>query len=448
MEPALSAIDRLLALGGELTTRRKFDLAHMRVLLEALGDPQRRFPSVLIAGTNGKGSTAATLASILRAAGYRTGLYTSPHLERLNERIRVGDELIANADLARHFTNVEAAAQQLVADSSLPYPPSFFEAMTAVAFLAFAESRVDIAVLEVGIGGRLAATNVVDPILSILTDISLDHTEWLGGTIAEIAREKAGILRSGGLMVTLPQHPAANQVIGEVAVPLGVQAVSAVEYLPMRGTEAVPRNRYTLSLPEGILGGGSLEVDSPLAGSHQQRNLALAIAAAVALSHKRGFTIEKHAIEAGIRNTAWPGRLQLLHAPSRTQANAPVLLDAAHNPEGAWALRSALSALAVSGPTTLVFGCMADKAVDDLARILFTAVDAVVLTKAATGRAAEPERLAEAARQTGIAHRLIVPASKALEAALESTSREGLVVVAGSIALLGECMACLREWTE
>ena len=217
-----AALDQLNAMAPELFTRpgqprRKFSLDQVRTLLAALGNPHLLFRSVLIAGTNGKGSTAATLASILTESGLKTGLYTSPHLERVNERIRVDRTLIEDDDFARHFFRVSDAGEELVSNGSLPQLPSFFECLTALAFLYFAEAAVDIAVLEVGMGGRLDATNVVEPLLSIITDISLDHMEWLGSTVAQIAREKAGILRRGGTMVTLPQHPEANQVLGEVA---------------------------------------------------------------------------------------------------------------------------------------------------------------------------------------------------------------------------------------
>ena len=188
-----AAVDGLFALAGELHSapgggRRKFDLAAMRVLMEALGSPQQRFRSVLIAGTNGKGSTASTLASILRTGGYRVGLYTSPHLIRVNERIRINGQDISDDDFASYYFRVDDCARKLVADGRLQWHPSFFETMTALAFLEFAEREVDIAVLEVGMGGRLDATNIVEPMVSVITDISLDHTEWLGGTIAEIAR--------------------------------------------------------------------------------------------------------------------------------------------------------------------------------------------------------------------------------------------------------------------
>ena len=290
-----SAVDHLYALGHELAPalaptlsptagqapRRKFDLAHMRALMAALGDPQNTFPSVLIAGTNGKGSTAATLSSILTAAGYRTALYTSPHLTRVNERIRIDSTQISDEDFARLYFQVDDTANRLVAEGALPHHPSFFEVLTALAFLYFAATpdrvphssqshrdewetdtssrvphssqshrdewetgvpAVDIAVLEVGLGGRLDATNIVDPLLSIITDIALDHQDYLGNTIAEITREKAGILRPNGILITLPQHPEANQAIGEAAATLNLTAISAAPFIPPT-TPTAPQNR-------------------------------------------------------------------------------------------------------------------------------------------------------------------------------------------------------------
>src|SRR5207248_2072199 len=200
-----TAIERIYALGHELaqTPSHKFDLAHMRVLLAALQHPETRYPSVLVAGTNGKGSTAATLASILQASGLRVGLYTSPHLIRINERIRVNCEQISDDDFAMLHDVVDRTAERLVEDGELPWHPSFFEMLTAIAFEYFATSKVEIAVLEVGMGGRLDATNVAEPLVSVITDISLDHQKFLGNTIAEIAREKVGIIRPNGVVVTL-----------------------------------------------------------------------------------------------------------------------------------------------------------------------------------------------------------------------------------------------------
>ena len=229
-----SAVDQLYALGHELhaTPSHKFDLAYVREMLAALGNPERRFPSVLIAGTNGKGSTAATLSSILHLAGYTTALYTSPHLIRINERIRVNGEPVSDDEFSQIYDRVERAAQQLLQAEKLPWHPSFFEMLTVMAFEYFAGSGVDIAVLEVGMGGRLDATNVVDPIISVIADISLDHQKYLGNTIAEIAREKAGIVREQGIVVTLPQHPEANDVIGNAILDRHATGVSAVKYTP------------------------------------------------------------------------------------------------------------------------------------------------------------------------------------------------------------------------
>src|SRR5438552_18274530 len=204
----------------------------MRVLLAALENPDRRSSGVLIAGTNGKGSTAATLASILGASGLRTGLYTSPHLVRINERIRINGDEISDDDFALLHDVVDRTAERLVDEGELPWHPSFFEMLTTMAFEYFARRKVEIAVLEVGMGGRLDATNVIEPRVSVITDISLDHQKFLGNTVSEIAGEKAGIVRPGGVVVTLPQPPQANDVIGRSIMDLGARAVSAVPYVP------------------------------------------------------------------------------------------------------------------------------------------------------------------------------------------------------------------------
>ena len=447
-----AAVDHLHALTQELAPgtsapRRKFDLAHMRILAHALGDPQTKFPSILIAGTNGKGSTAATLATILTAAGYRTGLYTSPHLTRVTERIRASSPPshegvistersewrdpristeapgaseegvistgakrsgetpalafvfpsnleprtsnlleIPEPTFARLYFQVDDAARALVTAGDLPHHPSFFEALTALAFLYFAEIQVDIAVLEVGMGGRLDATNIVEPLLSVITDIALDHQDYLGHTLPEIAREKAGILRAGGTLITLPQHPEANQAIGEAAVALNVRGINAADYLPGRAPfptqEGVistgarsaqwrdPRisssplapNHYDLTLNHE-----PLRVRSPLAGQHQQRNIALAIAAAVELRNTKSYNIANSAMEQGIAATQWPGRLEFL-APN-------LLLDVAHNPAGAWTLRAAIATLPEDQPRTLIFSCLRDKDLREMAQILFPLFD-------------------------------------------------------------------------
>ena len=429
-----AAIDQLNAMTPELyakagQARRKFSLQEVRILLGALGDPQQSFPAVLIAGTNGKGSTAATLSSILTEAGLRTGLYTSPHLERPNERIRVGRAEIADGDFARFFFLVLDESDRLVRQGQLPQMPSFFEMLTALAFLYFAESKAEIAVLEVGMGGRLDATNVVEPLLSIVTDISLDHMEWLGPTIAAIAREKAGILRAGGTMITLPQHPEANQVLGEMATELDVRGVSAVPYLP--ASEA--KGPYTV---EAL--GATVTVDSPLKGAHQQRNAALAIAAAVELAARHGFRVGPAAIEEGIRRTQWPGRLERI-----TGESVEWVLDVAHNPAGAWALRAGLrSILEEGGPKILIFSCLRDKPIAEMAQILFPLFERVIVTPIHAARAAAAEDLLATAKATGTAATAAESVREALSMAQEDAAG-GVVVVSGSVYLVGEARAML-----
>ena len=441
-----AAIEDLYSLAGELQTipgkpRRKFDLAEMRTLTEALGHPEQKFASILVAGTNGKGSTSATLASILATAGYRTGLYTSPHLTRVNERIRIAGEIISDDDFAALYFKVDDCARLLVNEGKLAAHPSFFEAMTALAFLAFAEKSIEIAVLEVGMGGRLDATNIVDPLLSVITDIALDHTEWLGPTITDIAREKAGILRQNGTLITLPQHPEANQAIGEAAVALNVHGINAANYMPAPNESG---NTYPLTLM-----GEEIIIDSPLTGAHQQRNIALAIAAAVELSNNnsykseisnsRSYNIKPIHIAQGIRNTQWPGRLERFHNPD-------VLLDVAHNPAGAWALRSALSHLSPEPKQiTAVFGCLKDKAIAEMAQILFPIFDEVVLTEVASPRTASLEEMQAAAQATGAKTSTAENAAEALRQAIAATPKDGLVVITGSVYLIGEIRPLLKH---
>ncbi|MGH9555984.1 MAG: bifunctional folylpolyglutamate synthase/dihydrofolate synthase, partial [Terriglobales bacterium] len=391
MSSYADSVAQLLALGHELhaTPAHKFDLANMRVLLDALGHPERRFASVLIAGTNGKGSTAATLASILVAAGHPTGLYTSPHLRRVNERLQVNGEEIADDAFAAIHQRVEQAATRLVRAGNLPWHPSFFEMLTAMAFCHFAEAGVRIAVLEVGMGGRLDATNVVEPVVSVITDVALDHQKYLGNTIAEIAHEKAGIIRERGVVVTLPQHPQANDVIGNTILERYARGVSAVPYVPPVSPGA---GGMTGSYPLEVMG-QTIAVDSPLIGRHQLRNVALAIAAAVELN-AAGFALTARDIERGIRETRWRGRFQRIAA---TAGSPEYVLDAAHNPSGAWALRSTLSERFAERPITLVFGAMRDPAIAEMAEVLCPLAAHVHATPAATPRSATPEAVRDAA---------------------------------------------------
>jgi dihydrofolate synthase/folylpolyglutamate synthase len=439
------AVESLYARGHELAhaaagaadiPHRKFNLAQMRSLMAALGQPETRFPSVLVAGTNGKGSTSAMLASILRVAGYRAGLYTSPHLSRINERVQINGTTISDDDFARLYFRVDETGAQLVRQGSLPQHPSFFETMTAVAFLYFAEHGIDLAVLEVGMGGRLDATNIVEPLVSVITDISLDHTEWLGTTIDAIAREKAGILRKNGVLVILPQHPDANRAIGEVAVALGVKATSAVPYMPPgRSAGEDPVGPYSVTIA-----GESVELLPGLVGTHQHRNAALAVAAACELCNNNSYNIRASHIAEGIRSARWPGRLELF---SKTDAHPAVLLDVAHNPAGAWTLRSALSnwAAVARTPRTLLFGCLRDKAFEEMAKILFPVFDRVILTTVHSPRTAALQSLETVARSLGVEPESVTSPSAGMELAQRQTPPDGLIVCAGSVYLIG----ALRE---
>jgi dihydrofolate synthase / folylpolyglutamate synthase len=437
------------ALGHELasTPSQKFDLAHMRVLLDALENPERKFPAVLIAGTNGKGSTAATLASILQASGYKTGLYTSPHLVRINERIRINGSAIADDDFAGIHDLVDRTAERLVTENELPWHPSFFEMLTAIAFEYFVREKVDIAVLEVGMGGRLDATNVVEPRVSVITDISLDHQKFLGDTIREIAREKAGIVRPNGVVVTLPQTADANDVIGNTILDAGAKAVSAVQYVPPVSPNSpqylVPGTRdkaaYVSRYPLLVMG-TQIEVETPLVGRHQLRNLALAMATAEELTHQGFAAITAASIERGIRETRWPGRFQVVPA---TVDYPEVVLDVAHNPAGAWALRSTLSATYQERPMIFVFGAMRDKAVSEMAEILFPLAACVSVTHADNPRSATPAEIREAARRVAVEIDEAPDVPAALAKARLAAGSRGLVVVTGSIYIVGDAMRAL-----
>jgi dihydrofolate synthase/folylpolyglutamate synthase len=467
-----TAVERMYALGHELaqTPSHKFDPAHMRVLLGALENPERRFPSVLIAGTNGKGSTAATLASILRAAGLRTALYTSPHLVRINERIRINGEDIADEQFALLHDVVERTAERLIEDGELPWHPSFFEMLTAIAFEYFTTSKVDIAVLEVGMGGRLDATNVVKPLVSVITDISLDHEKFLGSTIAEIAREKAGIIHKNGVVITLPQSPEANNVLGNTVLEMNARAVSAVPYVPPVSPKAesyFPRKALTTEDAENTkeivsryplsVMGKQIQVETTLVGRHQLRNLALAVAAAEELS-TQGFAITAEAIAGGIRETRWPGRFQVIPATGNTPE---FVLDVAHNPAGAWALRSTLSSLYEDRRIIFVFGAMRDKAVREITEILFPLGERVIATMADNPRSATPEEIREAGARTGAEIETAVDVPSAIERAQvialsgrnvrptrnvqpPTASADAVVVVTGSIYVVGEVMKALQ----
>lgn len=438
-----SAVNNLLALGHELASNRKFDLAHMRQLAAALGNPQRRLQSVLIAGTNGKGSTAATLASIVEASGYRTGLYTSPHLQCVNERMQINHEPISDAEFAVIYDRVETTAQELVKSGKLPWHPSFFEMLTAMMFEFFASTGVELAVLEVGLGGRLDATNISDPCISVITDIDLDHQNFLGNTLPEIAREKAGIIRAQGTVVLLPQHPLVNETLGKEIMDRNAHAISAVKHMPSM-TPAADDHGASQPAATGfplLVMGEEIMVDFPLRGRHQLRNLALAITIAEQLN-QCGFRITPRHVEEGIRATRWPARFQVLPPE---EGFPEVVLDVAHNPAGAWALRSALSTYYEGRSLTFVFGAMRDKAIREIAGILFPLADRVLATHADNPRAATPQEIVElgAPSQTEILTEASV--ASALDRARMLAGSKGVIVITGSIYIVGAALGILAQ---
>jgi dihydrofolate synthase/folylpolyglutamate synthase len=402
----------------------RLGLEPLQGLLERLGNPERGLVAVLIAGTNGKGSTAAMLASVARAAGLRTGLYTSPHLQRVEERIRIDGEPIDSALLAAALERVLAAVRHAGLET-----PTYFEAATAAAFLLFAEARIELAVLEVGLGGRLDATNLSQPIVSVVTPIALDHTEWLGETLAAVAREKAGVMRAGRPAVLGPQEPEAERALLGAAREIGARPVDARE-----------RARVLAVAPRGLAGSrfeveldaARLEIDLPLAGEHQVENAAVAIAAAATLAGEGFPALDAGAIRRGLAAVRWPGRLESLTLPG---GRATVLLDAAHNPHGVAALARFLAGL--GRRFVLVFGALADK---DFARMLAPLAanaSAVVLTRPESPRALDPARL-RALLADPAGARLEPDPALALTTALglADTSGVDLVVVAGSIYLI------------
>jgi dihydrofolate synthase/folylpolyglutamate synthase len=378
----------------------------IRTALARVGDPQRALRFVHLAGTNGKGSTAAFTESVLRAAGLRTGLYTSPHLHRFTERIRIDGRELAQAEAAALAERVLAATPEA----------TFFEVATVMAFLAFAARAVDVVVLEAGLGGRLDSTNVIDaPLVSVVTGVALDHTDVLGGTLAEIAREKTGICRAGVPAVLACEDDDTRAILEAEARRHGAEP-----YLFGRELDASPSGdglRYRGP-------GGALDCDRlGLAGAHQARNAALALAAVALAAERAGWSISDDARRRGLTNARWPGRLERIAED--------VLIDAAHNPDGARALARSLPPLAAGREVALVFGVVSDKNAADMLAPLLPLAARVIFTRPASPRARDPEEL-----------RALCPGAAVLPSvadALAAARRDGrLAVVAGSIFLIAE----------
>lgn len=391
----------------------KFGLENMFKLSAELGNPHQRFPSIHIAGTNGKGSVTAMIDSSLRAAGFFSARYTSPHLVRLEERFVIGGEECDTGALKAAVERVRSAVEALIARGELEAPATFFECTTAAAFELFASAHVDVAVLEVGLGGRLDATNIVTPLATAITTIDFDHQAQLGTTIEEIAAEKAGIIKAGIPVVIGRLPDAAVAVITNVAETVGAPLVRALD----RGT--IPPDTHLA-----------------LAGTHQRDNAAVAIAVLEAVDD-RGFPVDRAAIKRGLETVRWPGRLEHI-----TSGDTDVLLDAAHNPAGARALASYIREIGWRDPT-LVFAAMSDKDAAGMLEALAPVASRIICTTAPTPRAESAEGLARTA--TSMAATAAVEAiDDPVQALRVATSGSRRVVVAGSIFLMGPLRGILR----
>jgi dihydrofolate synthase/folylpolyglutamate synthase len=429
-----SAVRYLLSLGRELAAptqaaAAKFNLENITILLERLGRPDRAYPCVHIAGTNGKGSTAAFLEKILRDAGFRTGLNTSPHLERINERIRISGEEIADERFAEIFTRVHAVIEELLAEGKLRAHPTYFECVTALAFEAFAREHVDFAVIEVGLGGRLDATNVVSPLVSIVTRIDFDHENFLGHSLREIAGEKAGILKPQVPAVFAAQLPEAREVLLERAKELRCPVVETGEVFSVEN-EAMESGLARATAVE-IASGKTFSLEPRLAGRFQLQNALNAVAAARILQN-RTYRITDENIETGIATTEWPGRLE------RLQTRPDVYLDGAHNPGAAKELARFLEENFVGRRVYLIFGAMRDKAVDEVTGMLFPRAQEVIFTQPRTPRAVSARQLAEMAGDHAKKFAVIEDAEHALESALSKAGPEDAIFITGSLYLVGE----------
>jgi dihydrofolate synthase/folylpolyglutamate synthase len=396
-------------------------------LLSSLGNPESGFPSVLIAGTNGKGSTAVQLASMIAAAGYRSGLYTSPHLEDITERIRVDGAAVSAELFSSTLSRVVEKAEK-----ALGHLPTYFEAVTAAAFLIFAEQEVDLAVMEVGLGGRLDATNACEPALSLITEIGLEHRQYLGESLSSIAREKAGILRQGRPAWAWVERDEAWEAIRAVGSEVGAElhrgpeAARLIETTPLGWEGQVVQMETSLD---------SYLVRTPLLGAHQVKNLALATLGAEGLRELGWNRIDRQAIERGAGSSHWPGRLERVELPG----GRTVILDVAHNADGAATLAGFLKA--ALGRFDLIFGVLADKEVSTFLPSLARDAGKVILTAPTSSRSMPVDRLAPLLPDRDV--EIEADPAVALRRALEDG--DDPLVICGSVYLVGELRTELRR---
>jgi dihydrofolate synthase/folylpolyglutamate synthase len=415
----------LYALGNEIKTA-KLGLERIRAVLDALGNPQDTLKIVHVAGTNGKGSTCAMIESGFRAAGLRTGLYTSPHLAEPTERIRIAGRPASAERFAAAFNRVHAVVEQLLAREAIDLHTTYFETVTAMAFLIFAEEGVDRVVLEVGLGGRLDATNVVRPSLAVITPIDFDHEAFLGRGIESIAAEKAGILKPGVPAVFARQRPEAARVLDRRAAELDIPVTRAASAFIQKLSLDAHGSRFELS------GVNPLSIRCPLAGEHQAEN---AVTAVLAL---RACGVDRRSIEAGIAAALWPGRLE------HVREHPAMILDGAHNPAAARALAAYITRFYSTVRLRLVFGIMRDKSAAEIAGILFPLAWQVIVTAPRQSRALAPESLRAVVDHPNLQ---FAPTLEAALRLIEDAPPDDVIFITGSLFLVAEARALLLPGT-
>jgi dihydrofolate synthase/folylpolyglutamate synthase len=416
------SVQFLYALGNEIKTA-KLGLDRIRITLAALGDPQNRLRFIHVAGTNGKGSTCAMIESGLRAAGRRTGLFTSPHLAEPTERIRIDGRPVSAEQFAGAFQLVHDCVERLVEEGAVDWHTTYFETVTAMAFPIFLYERVDAVVLEVGLGGRLDATNVVTPELCVITPVDFDHEAYLGKSLESIAGEKAGILKPGVPAVFARQRAEAARVLDARAAELAISVTRLdswrVEDLDLHASGS----RFRLS------GQRDLRIECPLAGEHQVENAATAAAALARAG------VDDRAIEAGIARTEWPGRLE------RVSERPEIILDGAHNPAGARALAGYLDRFYANRRVRLIYGAMRDKAVEEIGGILFPRAAQIIVTAPKQARALAPETLREMSTHPDLRAAATIEDALAL---VRDAQEDDAIFITGSLFLVAEARAMIR----
>jgi dihydrofolate synthase/folylpolyglutamate synthase len=407
-----------------------FNLDRMFALMEELGNPQRKYPIVHIAGSKGKGSVAAFCAHALMAGGYKTGLYTSPHLWDYVERIQIDGKPISHEQLVELVEQVKPAVEKIPKLTT-------FEITTAVGLLAFSENDVDAAVVEVGLGGRLDATNIVTPAVSVITSLSYDHMAVLGNTLAKIAGEKAGIIKPGVPVVSAPQEEEALQVLERVAGERGCPLILVGREVRVERVSSSLTGQKMRVIP-GTAGGddarrsgGPLEMTIPLLGIHQIENAATAYAALTTT----GLSLSDEAIQTGFARVRWPARFEILNR------EPPVIIDSAHNRESARRLREALDEYFPELPVILIFCALEDKDIPGMLEELRPRLECVVATRADHPRAPSAEWIAEQVEKAGIAVEVATPVAEALERALDRADGKKVILAAGSVAFAAEVSA-------